>query len=56
MHYKKLSSEIKNQISIPTIITSNQLELMTLSSTISKRERNKIHKNLRRKKAIIFHR
>lgn len=56
VHYKKLSSEIKNQMRIPTIITSIQLELMTLSSAISKRERNKIHKNLRGKKTIIFHR
>lgn len=54
VHYKKLSSEIKNQMRIPTIITSIQLELMTLSSAISKRERNKIHKNLRGKKNYHF--
>ena len=54
VHYKKLSSEIKNQISIPSIITSIPLELMTLSSATSKRKRNKIHKNLRRKKDYHF--
>ena len=36
VHYKKLSSEIKNKIRIPTIITSIQLKLMILSSVISK--------------------
>ena len=36
MHYKKLFSEIENKIRILTIITSIQLELMTLNSAISK--------------------